>query len=723
MNRTQLSRKCIAALFFFILLVSIIILDSFDPHAWARNRISSSQNPVTISSTDSVLYAAVHLNGTITNQTLAFVSRDEGILVDARSFCALTGCNYYPFFANSGLTVQYGKIISFAAVHYNRGFVACQMVDMLPPAEPMQDGVYAPLDFLARAIAGSAQFHAADTSIHITANPAAQIGDIISQTKGLADALRQSQNIVQQGSINRVNPIEMYYAGYTPDCQGNNVNAPYFLIQTPPAPGMPFVYAIPAIHYMRADEAFVIIGRTPPECAYYSYRSYLVNRYYEDATPHRKKIYASLGDTQNAYNIPEGRINTQAFNRFIVIISTADQKIATAIKSAAAQAGIPEDDIYLDIYPSEIVHLGIDQKADFLGYIHRTSLFANQQDAERYLQNPTLEILRITPESPVTPDFFPTPTLRTRGTGTTEFHLNEGMAQLRQAIIDQHGSGCEVMELQTSIWGAEWLLEGWEAIRQGANTLAEVRDTIYMLTETFEFNQDDRVVAYGVNHTKTNKAIYCNASFYGRTVWNGVGTITDRAYAGSATAYLGDTTLADSFYVCKFARTAIDQATIVIPTDVEKNYTGVDYGAPSVVGFRAYVEPATMVGCAPEEIIWDRAILFRPQNTRVKKNQQEIKPHQAELSAFPNPFNAQTGINLNVPENAKVRVHIFNLQGRLVRELWARENFAGAAALHWDSRDAANRLVSSGLYVIAVDLVNLNSNEQVRLARKILLVR
>ena len=420
MTRKQLSRKHITFLFSCILLATIFMWDSFDPHAWARNRISSGPNSVTISSTDSLLHATTYLNGTITNQPLAFIIRNEGLLVDASSFCAIAGCRYYPFVGNRGLTVQYGKIISFAAVNYKRGFVACQMVDMLPPAEFLHNAVYAPLNFLARAIDGSVQFNAADTSIHIAANPAAQIGDIISQTKGLADALSQSQFIVQQGSINRVNPIEMYYAGYTPDCQGNNVNTPYFLIQTPPAPEMSFVYAIPAIHYMRADEAFIIIGRTPPECSYYSYRSYLVNRYYEDASPHRKKIYASLGDTQNAFNIPAGRINTQAFNRFIVIISTADQKIATAIKGAAAQAGIPEDDIYLDIYPSEIVHFGLDEKADFLGYIHRTSLFANQQDEARYLQNPTLEILRITPENPVEPDFYPTPTLRTRGSGTTE---------------------------------------------------------------------------------------------------------------------------------------------------------------------------------------------------------------------------------------------------------------------------------------------------------------
>jgi flagellar hook assembly protein FlgD len=45
---------------------------------------------------------------------------------------------------------------------------------------------------------------------------------------------------------------------------------------------------------------------------------------------------------------------------------------------------------------------------------------------------------------------------------------------------------------------------------------------------------------------------------------------------------------------------------------------------------------------------------------------------------------------------------VFDVGGRLVRELWAGERAAGRHELTWDGRDAAGRAVASGVYLARV---------------------
>jgi hypothetical protein len=66
---------------------------------------------------------------------------------------------------------------------------------------------------------------------------------------------------------------------------------------------------------------------------------------------------------------------------------------------------------------------------------------------------------------------------------------------------------------------------------------------------------------------------------------------------------------------------------------------------------------------------------------------------------YPNPFEASTTIRYDLPVRAEVRLAIYDVLGRTVRTLVAREQFAGAHAVVWDGRDDAGREVASGLYV------------------------
>lgn len=568
------------------------------------------------------LEASVRVNGKFMGGTVPYMLRGENCLVDAAAFSyLLPGVVVYPFTANGGVAIQYGGRISFAGVGFETGFASLQEVDMEPPVELFKNELWVPLNFFARSVSGTISFIRTENIIDVIMPESQKLGDIIPETKNVAEAL-DSNFIVRQGDINLANAIQLFAAGYLPDCNGNNANFPYLVLQSPPSPRTNIIEQLPIIFQMDADEAFVIIGRTPPECKYYSYRSYLVNRYYEDETPpKRKKIYASLGDTINNYNITRYHGYVEPYESPIVIISTGNQKTQEAVRDAVIQAGISEDNILYDIIPPDTVRFGLDSKADGLNILHRASIFAKDQVGDTYTDYPTLEIIRVTPKEPLEMVPLEAPPLRERATGVTESDIDGRLGPtvdlLRAEIIKRYGSQyLYYTEMGTKVW----LVEGQEAIEEGLNVLGETRDTLYTCTDTFVLDEDDLIVVFGVNHNKTAKAVYGNVSIYGADYFNGFGGIKNSNYEGTAFNYLpADVApeLADMLYVYKFARKPIDNETFVIPRNADGSYMGLNDGESAFMGFRAYVDVTTTVGTIIDEIIPDQAIRFTnrlPQN-------------------------------------------------------------------------------------------------------------
>jgi len=78
------------------------------------------------------------------------------------------------------------------------------------------------------------------------------------------------------------------------------------------------------------------------------------------------------------------------------------------------------------------------------------------------------------------------------------------------------------------------------------------------------------------------------------------------------------------------------------------------------------------------------------------------KPHRktAILSQnHPNPFNPQTTIAFEIPGRQEVSLRVFDLSGRLVRDLIVGElRYPGRHEVVWNGRDDAGRPVASGTY-------------------------
>lgn len=72
--------------------------------------------------------------------------------------------------------------------------------------------------------------------------------------------------------------------------------------------------------------------------------------------------------------------------------------------------------------------------------------------------------------------------------------------------------------------------------------------------------------------------------------------------------------------------------------------------------------------------------------------------------AFPNPFNAMTTIAFEIPKREAVSLRVFDLCGRLVRNLIAGETRGpGRHEFVWNGRDDAGRQVASGTYLYRLE--------------------
>jgi len=69
----------------------------------------------------------------------------------------------------------------------------------------------------------------------------------------------------------------------------------------------------------------------------------------------------------------------------------------------------------------------------------------------------------------------------------------------------------------------------------------------------------------------------------------------------------------------------------------------------------------------------------------------------------PNPFNPQTAIGYDMPRQGRVRLSVFDLAGRRVRQLVDGVMGAGRHEVVWDGRDASGMRAASGSYVVRLE--------------------
>lgn len=94
-----------------------------------------------------------------------------------------------------------------------------------------------------------------------------------------------------------------------------------------------------------------------------------------------------------------------------------------------------------------------------------------------------------------------------------------------------------------------------------------------------------------------------------------------------------------------------------------------------------------------------------PLVTAINDEQSNNLPKEFFLSQnFPNPFNPSTRLKCYIPSTGEVQVKIFDINGRLVKEIFSGEKDQGEHIFSWDGTSATQ--VASGVYLFTVQFNN-----------------
>jgi len=71
-----------------------------------------------------------------------------------------------------------------------------------------------------------------------------------------------------------------------------------------------------------------------------------------------------------------------------------------------------------------------------------------------------------------------------------------------------------------------------------------------------------------------------------------------------------------------------------------------------------------------------------------------------QLLVYPNPASAEVTVATELPQTSRLVVDILDLQGRVVRGLYAGERTSGAHRIQWDTADDRGVQVAPGTYLV-----------------------
>lgn len=464
---------------------------------------------------------------------------------------------------------------------------------------------------------------------------------------------------IQEGRHAELDTIELASQGKLMSCFGNNNGSVYTVLYLPPSPNQdnskgnpdrgwvdevkteimdndkpvypanPFFSPAGWQYKLRADEVIVLITALPPECKYYSFINYIMftevkkNKDYSkekgffragnEETGFYHPVFGSIGSSVNFNNVKSEKGNN--FSDKAIIVIAANKSSADPVIKGLVEAGYPEGMINLMTIPEESYRMGLQKGADTFCMIGRISQPSNADEYKAYINGLSEKsvVLRITPKQELSSDPYPNETIIPRGNGVHEITIakkaEEKLDQIRNKIIEKYKGEYDYEELTSDIA----VPEGLTAYTKDTNAQGDNKDTSYLMTCDFTLDSDeDFIVVYGVNHTLTNKAKYSNAVLYARPMLNGICSVYDSLFVGTADEYLEGCEDKDMYYVYKMARSQMDDNTrIVEPStgNAKGKYYGVDNGNPILMAFRAYVDE-TGVGASYYEIIYDRTIVF-----------------------------------------------------------------------------------------------------------------
>ena len=88
-------------------------------------------------------------------------------------------------------------------------------------------------------------------------------------------------------------------------------------------------------------------------------------------------------------------------------------------------------------------------------------------------------------------------------------------------------------------------------------------------------------------------------------------------------------------------------------------------------------------------------------------------PEQFSMNPlYPNPFNRSVSIRYDIPLDSKIKLNVFNINGKHINTLFNGRTHAGTHSMSWNGLDKNGNIVSSGTYIVLLQANNFIYNQQ-----------
>jgi hypothetical protein len=417
-------------------------------------------------------------------------------------------------------------------------------------------------------------------------------------------------------------------------CFGVNPGSPYGMRLLPRAPGEPApeidmsgvfralgqdeLVGLSPGWRLRADEALVYLGTTPPNARYFAHANYLFAR------PDESEGMFTFTETDLPLNddvLRQEHPSGQAFSQPLVVITTANAQLAETITDALVAAGVGRDLVFVQRIPT----VGADVPMGYAGsvFMHLDRV-AYAEGAQRYFDAPPAHVFRVVPPEGTqsTPyEMWRQPRL---ATGESDRYLADALDILRNAVRRAHRAPSRTIELNRFVPAP--FKNPWCLVHGFPTCLGVTADALYTLGKAgtgIGSTADDFLITIGVNHTLTTKAKYNSMTLYAANIGTPVASVSDRAMPGSVMPYLAYmrpadarsvAKVADRLYVHRFGRHCPDDDAFCseIP-EPAPDRVGLADGQPWHFFGRAYREPRTLRAPAPHELLHPYLLVSRPR--------------------------------------------------------------------------------------------------------------
>lgn len=290
------------------------------------------------------------------------------------------------------------------------------------------------------------------------------------------------------------------------------------------------------------NEAFVILGRTPPPCLYWGFTPYLHKRMYENESEYTQ-VNASLSDTLNHRKFQKMFQLTSPFEQPVMIIVGKNPTLNNIIYNRRYFEKLK---LSTDVFNKVVIPLPADimRPDDLITIISRVT-YIKPDVAESYIEKPGLFCFKFTLNvnpiflqqplykfaPPVPPPDLQTPNPPNFFQITRDTSINEGLISVYSAsnktirdILQRYiqksaqlgRRRVPVKLFSVTLNEPRFPIDlGLTCIENRYDCFFDNRDTVYSVTTPIiTTDAPHGIYVTGVNHVNTGKAIYTNINIY-----------------------------------------------------------------------------------------------------------------------------------------------------------------------------------------------------------------